>query len=105
MRDPMLFPRQQHLRTHQARQRGGQRILVRRDLARVLEYLNFRNFQPVIEKAKVACTKSGHAVADILRKCAIWSASVGRTARAEGWMLSRYACYLVIQTPTRANPW
>ena len=35
-----------------------------RDLARVLEYLNFRNFQPVIEKAKEACAKSGHAVAD-----------------------------------------
>ena len=35
-----------------------------RDLARVLEYLNFRNFQPVIEKAKEACAQSGHAVAD-----------------------------------------
>jgi hypothetical protein len=35
-----------------------------RDLAHVLEDLNFRNFQPVIEKAKEACAKSGHAVAD-----------------------------------------
>jgi DNA-damage-inducible protein D len=35
-----------------------------RDLARVLEYFNFRNFQPVIEKAKEACAKSGHDVAD-----------------------------------------
>jgi len=35
-----------------------------RDLARVLEYLNFRNFQPVIEKAKEACANSGYAVAD-----------------------------------------
>ena len=35
-----------------------------RDLARVLEYLNFRNFQPVIEKAKEACVQSGHAVPD-----------------------------------------
>jgi DNA-damage-inducible protein D len=35
-----------------------------RDLASVLEYLNFRNFQPVIEKAKEACVQSGHAVSD-----------------------------------------
>jgi DNA-damage-inducible protein D len=35
-----------------------------RDLARVVEYLNFRNFQPVIEKAKEACANSGHAVSD-----------------------------------------
>jgi DNA-damage-inducible protein D len=42
----------------------GQESWSARDLARVLEYLNFRNFQPVIEKAKEACAKSGHAVAD-----------------------------------------
>ena len=35
-----------------------------RDLARVLEYLNFRNFEPVLERAREACTKSGHLVAD-----------------------------------------
>jgi DNA-damage-inducible protein D len=35
-----------------------------RDLARVLEYSFFRNFQPVIEKAKQACVKSGHSIAD-----------------------------------------
>ena len=35
-----------------------------RDLARVLEYSVFRNFQPVIERAKEACSKSGHAIAD-----------------------------------------
>jgi len=35
-----------------------------RDLARVLEYSIFRNFLPIIEKAKEACAKSGHAVVD-----------------------------------------
>lgn len=35
-----------------------------RDLARVLEYSIFRNFLPVIEKAKEACAKNGHAVPD-----------------------------------------
>jgi DNA-damage-inducible protein D len=42
----------------------GQESWSARDLARVLEYLNFRNFQPVIDKAKEACATSGHAVAD-----------------------------------------
>jgi len=42
----------------------GQESWSARDLGRVLEYFNFRNFQPVIEKAQEACAKSGHAVAD-----------------------------------------
>ena len=65
-----------------------------RELARVLEYLNFRNFQPVIEKAKEACAKSGHAVADhfaeIRNMVGIGS---GAQREVEDWMLSRYACY------------
>jgi DNA-damage-inducible protein D len=35
-----------------------------RELARALEYADFRNFQTVIEKAKEACSSSGHAVSD-----------------------------------------
>jgi DNA-damage-inducible protein D len=76
-----------------------------RDLARVLEYLNFRNFQPVIEKAKEACTKSGHAVADhfaeIRNMVGIGS---GAQREVEDWMLSRYACYLVIQNADPSKP-
>jgi DNA-damage-inducible protein D len=35
-----------------------------RELARVLEYTDFRNFTAVIAKAREACVNSGHAVAD-----------------------------------------
>ncbi len=35
-----------------------------RELARVLEYSDFRNFAAVIGKAREACAKSGHTVAD-----------------------------------------
>ena len=35
-----------------------------RDLARVLEYTDFRNFVTVIAKAREACASSGHAVSD-----------------------------------------
>jgi DNA-damage-inducible protein D len=62
-----------------------------RDLARVLEYLNFRNFQPVIEKAKEACAKSGHSVAnhfaEIRNMVGIGS---GAQREVEDWTLSRY---------------
>jgi DNA-damage-inducible protein D len=35
-----------------------------RELARVLEYREFRNLSAAIAKAREACTKSGHAVSD-----------------------------------------
>jgi DNA-damage-inducible protein D len=35
-----------------------------RDLARVLEYTDFRNFATVIAKARKACVSSGHQVSD-----------------------------------------
>jgi DNA-damage-inducible protein D len=33
-------------------------------LSKVLGYLNWRNFEPVIEKAETACAGSGHAISD-----------------------------------------
>ena len=67
------------------------------DLARVLEYLNFRNFQPVIEKAKEACAKSGHAVTDHFAEMRnMVGIGSGAQRELEDWALSRYACYLVI---------
>src|SRR5664280_3565585 len=35
-----------------------------RDLADVLEYTQYRNFEAVIEKAKLACFNSGHRIED-----------------------------------------
>ena len=76
-----------------------------RDLARVLEYLNFRNFQPVIEKAKEACAKSGHAVADHFAEMRnMVGIGSGAQREVEDWMLSRYACYLVIQNADPSKP-
>ena len=76
----------------------GQESWSARDLARVLEYLNFRNFQPVIEKAKEACIKSGHAVADHFAEIRnMVDIGSGAQREVEDWTLSRYACYLVIQ--------
>ena len=83
----------------------GQESWSARDLARVLEYLNFRNFQPVIEKAKEACAKSGHAVADHFADMRNM-VGIGSGAQRElaDWALSRYACYLVIQNADPSKP-
>ncbi len=58
-----------------------------RELARVLEYADFRNFASVISKAREACTKSGHAVADHFVDITETAASVSWSWRSStgGW--------------------
>jgi DNA-damage-inducible protein D len=35
-----------------------------RQLSRDLEYAEYRNFLPVVEKAKISCANSGHDIED-----------------------------------------
>lgn len=69
-----------------------------RDLAEVLEYTQYRNFEAVIEKAKLACLNSGHLVedhfADLSKMVEIGS---GAAREIKVTLMSRYACYLAIQ--------
>ena len=69
-----------------------------RNLAEVLEYTQYRNFEAVIEKARLACFNSGHRIenhfADVSKMVEIGS---GATREIKVTLLSRYACYLVIQ--------
>jgi DNA-damage-inducible protein D len=76
-----------------------------RELARVLEYSEFRHFLPVIEKAKEACLKSNHRLEDHFEQI-LEMVSIGSGAQrpVEDWKLSRYACYLVIQNADPGKP-
>ena len=69
-----------------------------RDMAKVLEYSEYRHFLPVIEKAKEACKNSGQNVSDhfedILEMIEIGK---GGKRQSESVKLSRYACYLIVQ--------
>lgn len=75
-----------------------------RDFARVLGYVNYRHFLAVIEKARVACFNSGQRVDDhfvgIDEMVEIGS---GAQRAIPAVLLSRYACYLVIQNADPAK--
>lgn len=44
--------------------RAGNEYWESRDLAEVLDYTQYRNFEAVIEKARLACFNSGHRIED-----------------------------------------
>jgi DNA-damage-inducible protein D len=69
-----------------------------RQLAKALEYTDFRNFISVIEKAKDACRNSGQLEADHLVE---FNEEInhgkGAVSSYPSYKLSRYACYLIVQ--------
>ena len=69
-----------------------------REMAKVLEYSEYRHFLPVIDKAKEACSNSNNSplnhFEDILEMIKIGK---GGKREVESVKLSRYACYLIIQ--------
>lgn len=83
----------------------GSEYWLARQLAPLLEYLQYRNFQPVLAKAKESCKKSGHDsddhFADVRNMVDIGS---GARRRIPDVRLSRYACYLVVQNGDPSKP-
>ena len=75
-----------------------------RDFARVLGYADYRNFEQVIDKARMACFNSGqrpedHFV-DITEMIEIGKGGQRPVATT---MMSRYACYLAVQNADPAK--
>lgn len=70
-----------------------------RKLSEALEYSQYRHFLPVIEKAKEACKVSGNTIEnhfeDFLTMVDIGSGGQRQIADVK---LSRYACYLIVQS-------
>jgi DNA-damage-inducible protein D len=69
-----------------------------RDFSGILGYGDYRNFEGVIGKAKMACFNSGHRIedhfVDVTEMVALGS---GAERPIKTVLLSRYACYLAIQ--------
>ncbi len=69
-----------------------------RDLQKLLDYDEWRNFIKVIEKAKISCETSGQNIKDhfveVNKKVKIGSET---KREIDDLMLTRYACYLIAQ--------
>ena len=69
-----------------------------RDLAKILEYKDYRNFLTVINKAKESCSNSNIMLIDhFVDVTDMVSIGSGATRTIETIRLSRYACYLTVQ--------
>jgi DNA-damage-inducible protein D len=83
----------------------GNEFWYARALAKIFDYAEYRNFIPVIEKAKIACKKSGYPVNDhFVESHEEIIHGKGATKPYESYALSRYACYLIVQNADASKP-
>lgn len=76
----------------------GMEFWYARELAPVLEYAKWDNFRKVIDKAMLACKNSGFTINDhFLDADKMIPMPKGASKRLKDYMLSRYACYLIMQ--------
>lgn len=84
---------------------NGHEFWSARKLAKVLQYYEYRNFLPVLEKAKKACEKSGHTIENhFVEANEMVKIGSGAKRNMPNVRLSRYACYLVVQNGDPTKP-
>lgn len=75
-----------------------------REFAKALGYVNYRHFEAVITKAKTACVNSGQREKDhFVGSDQMVEIGSGAQRKLKTVMMSRYACYLVIQNADPAK--
>lgn len=76
----------------------GQEFWYARELSKVLEYKDFRNFELLITKAMEACANSGFETSDHFGEVTEMVGIGSSASRGfPSYQLSRYACYLIVQ--------
>lgn len=75
----------------------GQEFWYARELSKVLEYKDFRNFELTVFKAMESCKNSGFEISDHFGEVTEM-VPIGSGAKRgfQSYMLSRYACYLIV---------
>lgn len=82
----------------------GQEYWSARQLAKILEYQDYRNFLVAIDKAMEACKNSGQNISDHFGEATdMVSIGSGAQRKLDTYYLSRYACYLVVQNADPAK--
>ena len=75
----------------------GQEFWYARELSKLLEYKDFRNFELSIHKAMDACKNSGNEISDHFAEFTeMVPIGSGAQRGFKSFILSRYACYLII---------
>lgn len=68
-----------------------------RELAQILQYADWRNFENAIYKAMEACKNSGNEVEDHFGEVTTFTKmNTGANRKIGDYALSRYACYLIV---------
>jgi len=68
-----------------------------RELATILEYVQWRNFAKVLDRAELACKNSGYEILDHFAEVSK-IVEAGTTSKPViDYKLTRYACYLIVQ--------
>lgn len=84
---------------------AGNEYWLARELAPLLDYVQWRNFMQVVDKARMACQQAGNQeddhFADISKMVGIGS---GAQRPVDDVRLSRYACYLIVQNGDPTKP-
>lgn len=68
-----------------------------RELSEVLQYVQWRNFAKVIDRAKLACKNSGRNIDDDFAEVSKIVEAGATQKKVTDYELSRYACYLIVQ--------
>ncbi len=76
----------------------GNEFWYARELAMILEYIQWRNFVKVLDRAKLSCKNSGYAITDHFAEVSK-TITMPKTATKQvvDYKLTRYACYLIVQ--------
>lgn len=75
----------------------GDEFWYARELAPILEYVQWRNFAKVLDRAMLACKNSGYAIPDHFAEVSKIVEAGATSKPVIDYKLTRYACYLIVQ--------